>query len=88
MAYLGVRTLKGDAPVYVTLPEKFKREYATLWRSLFVGDLETIEVCRPAIAHATMLAQIKLLEYCGVMGYTQRQRELFCKLDFDEAASR
>jgi aarF domain-containing kinase len=30
--------------VYVTLSDKFKKEYSTLWRSLFVGDLEAIEV--------------------------------------------
>ncbi|KAB5594595.1 5-methyltetrahydropteroyltriglutamate homocysteine S-methyltransferase [Ceratobasidium theobromae] len=32
-----------DHGLYVTLPEKFRGEYATLWRSLFIGDLETIE---------------------------------------------
>ncbi|CAE6453877.1 unnamed protein product [Rhizoctonia solani] len=32
-----------DHGLYVTLPEKFRNEYATLWRSMFVGDLETIE---------------------------------------------
>ncbi|KAG9123147.1 methionine-synthesizing 5- methyltetrahydropteroyltriglutamate--homocysteine methyltransferase [Ceratobasidium sp. 392] len=32
-----------DHGLYVTLSEKFKREYATVWRSLFVGDLEAIE---------------------------------------------
>ncbi|CAE6485343.1 unnamed protein product [Rhizoctonia solani] len=32
-----------DHGLYVTLPEKFRKEYATLWRSLFIGDLETIE---------------------------------------------
>ncbi|KAG9101983.1 methionine-synthesizing 5- methyltetrahydropteroyltriglutamate--homocysteine methyltransferase [Ceratobasidium sp. 370] len=32
-----------DHGLYVTLSEKFKIEYAAVWRSLFVGDLETIE---------------------------------------------
>ncbi|QRV72632.1 ABC1 family protein [Ceratobasidium sp. AG-Ba] len=32
-----------DHGLYVTLSEKFQREYATLWRSLFTGDLESIE---------------------------------------------
>ncbi|KAH7343966.1 putative mitochondrion protein [Rhizoctonia solani] len=32
-----------DHGLYVTLSEKFRKEYATLWRSLFVGDLEAIE---------------------------------------------
>ncbi|KAG8697823.1 methionine-synthesizing 5- methyltetrahydropteroyltriglutamate--homocysteine methyltransferase, partial [Ceratobasidium sp. 395] len=32
-----------DHGLYLTLSEKFKHEYATLWRSLFTGDLEAIE---------------------------------------------
>ncbi|KAF8759844.1 ABC protein [Rhizoctonia solani] len=32
-----------DHGLYVTLPEKFRKEYATLWRSLFIGDLDAIE---------------------------------------------
>lgn len=32
-----------DHGLYVELPEKFRKEYSTLWRSLFVGDLESIE---------------------------------------------
>lgn len=32
-----------DHGLYITLSEKFKREYSTLWRSLFVLDIPKIE---------------------------------------------
>ncbi|EJD49076.1 ABC1-domain-containing protein [Auricularia subglabra TFB-10046 SS5] len=32
-----------DHGLYVELPEKFRKEYTTLWRSVFVGDIGAVE---------------------------------------------
>ncbi|KZV97486.1 ABC1-domain-containing protein [Exidia glandulosa HHB12029] len=32
-----------DHGLYVELPDKFRREYAELWRSIFVGDIRAVE---------------------------------------------
>jgi aarF domain-containing kinase len=32
-----------DHGLYITLRQSFREEYATLWRSMFVLDIDTIE---------------------------------------------
>jgi hypothetical protein len=78
-----------EIPVYVTLPEKFRREYATLWRSLFTGDLETIEVS--ILEHSLFEAYAYPLpqtEYCRGMGDSQRKCQLVFERHFVEATPR
>lgn len=38
-----------DHGLYIDVPEKFRKEYAQLWRSIFVGDIAVVEVrsCSP-----------------------------------------